>query len=110
MYFKVKTKQQKQLDKINKVGHWHKFFVFWPREIKTAQGQSEYAFFTTVYRKAQIHYYRSFEGGSGFSFYYRYRKSEDCVLESLAEGDELDFSSDDSRQEYNRLKEWCHSD
>lgn len=109
MYFKTKTRSRKQLDQIEKRGHWHKFFVIWPREIKTAQGQSEFAFFTSVYRKAKISYSNGgYAGGSsGFEYYYRYRKPEDCTLEALEKGDELEFTDPSVKETYERIRREC---
>ena len=112
MYFKTKTRSRKQIDKVKKCGRWHKFFVIWPREIKTSQGQSEFAFFTFVYRKAKISYSNGgYAGGSsGYEFYYRYRKPEDSTLEALIDGDELEFTDPGSRDTYQRMLKECEDE
>jgi len=106
MYVKVQTKEKKLYDRIQKCGHWHKVFVFWPREVDSANGQKEFAFFTTLYRKAELHYSAGYEGSSsGIRFRFRHRKPDDGMMQALAEGDCIEFGDSDARKMYLNLKE-----
>lgn len=108
MKITVRSAAKKRLDKIHKVGHWHKKFIIFPRTVKSEKGYKEIVFLTTVYRKAVFRLMTGSDYGHYHEPIYKYRVDDDAFVDILGKGDKLEFDSVEAQHAYRKLKEKCN--
>lgn len=54
MEFRLRSKERKLYDRIQRLGHWHEHFAFWPVKLSDEHGIIRYVWLKRVMRKYRI--------------------------------------------------------
>ena len=107
MRLRLKTYERKVYNRVQKLGHWHRKFIVWPRVHLKKSGLKEFIFLEFVYRKAVWDIWYNQESQYRERLYVRewkYNTEDNVVYEALAAGDELEFDSDEAKLRYHKIR------